>query len=204
MRLSLAKLALLNPSVSTPAYDRAALSPGILHVGVGNFHRGHQAVYMDDLFQKDMDMNWAIVGAGVSNGGLNVRNAMEDQDWLTTVVERDGDGANARVIGPMIDFVPVDLENHAPLKEALLNPDIKIVSTTVTEGGYYQDATTGNFDAKHPRIVQDAKNPDSPTTVFGVIVQALKKRREAGDPPFTVMCCDNVPHGGDVVRDVGK
>ena len=202
MKLSLAKLSLLNPSITTPGYDRAALSPGILHIGVGNFFRGHQAVYMDDLFNLGIDQDWGIVGAGVSNGSINVRKAMKPQDWLTTVVARDGDGDACRVISPMIDFLEPNLETHDALREGLLDPRIRIVSTTVTEGGYFQDEA-GNFDKKNPKIVHDAENPDSPVTTFGCIVQALRKRREAGDPPFTVMCCDNVPHSGEVVRNVG-
>jgi mannitol 2-dehydrogenase len=102
----------------------------------------------------------------------------------------------------MIDFLPVDTENHKPLKEALLNPDIKIVSMTVTEGGYFLNPSTGTFDSKNPEIVKDAKNLDSAKTAFGIIVQALKKRRELGHEPFAVVSCDNVPHNGDVVRDV--
>ena len=200
MKLNLANLASIGNSVlKTPSYQRADLTPGIVHVGVGNFFRGHQAVYMDELFQKGENLDWGIVGAGVSNGAKNVRAAMEDQDWLTTVVARDGKGQQARIIGSMVDFVPVDLETHEPLKQALLDPQIKLAMTTVTEGGYYQDEN-GSFDVKDPKIVADSETPDNPKTIFGIFVQALKKRRESGEDPFSILCCDNVPHGGDVVK----
>jgi mannitol 2-dehydrogenase len=199
MKLNLANLATIGNSVSAPSYDRADLTPGIVHVGVGNFFRGHQAVYMDDLFNEQKNLDWGIVGAGVSNGASNVRAAMEDQDWLTTVVARDGQSKDARIIGSMVDFVPVDLETHAPLKEALLDPRIKLVTTTVTEGGYYQDEY-GNFNLEDPKIVADLQDPSNPKTIFGIFVQALKKRKEAGDDAFSILCCDNVPHGGDVVK----
>ena len=199
MKLNLANLATIGNTLTTPSYKRDDITPGIVHVGVGNFFRGHQAVYMDELFEQGLSQEWGIVGAGVSNGAQNVRDAMKDQDWLTTVVERDGHNQHAKIVGSIIDFVEVDLDHHQPLKEALLDSQIKLAMTTVTEGGYYQDEF-GNFDASDPKIQADVADPENPKTIFGIFVQALKKRREAGQDPFSILCCDNVPHGGDVVK----
>ena len=191
-------------TLNTPAYDRAQLRAGIIHVGVGNFHRAHQACYLDDLMGlADSYANeWAILGAGVMPFDAAKREVLEKQDWLTTLVERQADYVSARLIGSMIGFVPVELPNHEPLKKALLDPAIKIVSVTLTEGGYYLNPANGTFDPQNPKILEDAANPESPTTVFGLIVQALKKRREAKRDLFAIMSCDNIPHNGDVAKSV--
>jgi mannitol 2-dehydrogenase len=200
-RLSQANLTLLPSTVSVPTYDRSAVTPGILHIGLGNFHRAHEAVYVDDLFNKGLSLDWGIVGAGVSKRTTQRRNGLEPQDWLTVVVARDGDTVTPRVCGSMVDFVP-DAADYGPLKAKLLDPAIRIVSMTLTEGGYFLSPSTGKFDPTNPKIVEDGKNPDSPKTFFGLVVQALKKRREAGVSPFTVLSCDNVPHNGDATKDV--
>ena len=190
----------ISTAPKVPCYDRDKLSAGILHVGVGNFHRAHMAAYLDDLFHKGIDHDWAIVGAGIMSFDANKRASLEPQDWLSTLVERDAETTTPRIVGSMIDFLPVD-EDHASLKQILLDPKIKIVSLTVTEGGYYLDET-GAFDPKNPKILADAANPESPNTVFGMMVQALKKRRDAGQAPFTIMSCDNIPQNGTIARGV--
>jgi mannitol 2-dehydrogenase len=190
-------LAALPTNVSGPAYDRASLSPGFLHIGVGNFHRAHMAVYLDRLFALGQDHDWAIVGAGVRATDTAMRDRLAAQDWLTTVVELDPSGLTARVTGSMIDFVPVD---PASLITAMSDPAIRIVSLTVTEGGYFIDALTDGFDTKHTEIVHDAALPDAPRTAFGMILAALRARRAAGTQPFTVMSCDNLPENGHVAQ----
>lgn len=187
----------LGPTVKGPDYDRTKLTAGILHVGVGNFHRAHMAVYLDKLFAKGLGHDWAICGAGVRPGDAAMRDKLQAQDWLTTVVELDPTGLTARVIGSMIDFVEVD---PAVTVARMADPTIRIVSTTITEGGYYVDALTGGFNRAHPDMVADAANPDAPTTVFGMILLALRQRRDAGNPPFTVMSCDNLPENGHVAK----
>jgi mannitol 2-dehydrogenase len=193
--LDTAALAHLPDSVAAPAYDRTALVPGILHVGVGNFHRAHMAVYLDRLFATGRDLDWAIVGAGVRPADAAMRDRLAAQDWLTTVVELDPRGLSARVVGSMVDFVPVD---PAATIARMADPAIRIVSMTVTEGGYCIDAKTDGFDATHPDIIADAAQPEGPRTVFGMIVAALRLRRDAGVAPFTVMSCDNLPDNGHV------
>ncbi len=200
MKLANDKLGAFDPAIAVPAYDRAALSHGIVHVGLGNFHRAHQAVYLDDLFALGLDHDWALTGAGVRAPDANMRQMLGDQDNLSTVIELDPEDARARVIGAMIDFVEV-APGNAPLIAKMAEEATRIVSLTVTEGGYFVSADTGTFDPTHPDIVADAATPEAPKTVFGAIVAALKARRAAGVPPFTVMSCDNLPGNGDVTRD---
>ncbi|MEO0915206.1 MAG: mannitol dehydrogenase family protein, partial [Pseudomonadota bacterium] len=144
-RLSLSALDGLE-GVAVPSYDRSALTPGILHIGVGNFHRAHQAVYLDRLFAKGLGQDWAIVGAGIKPFDAQRREMLAAQDWLTTVVELDPAGYSARVTGAMVDFCAVE---SAALVARLADPAIRIVSLTITEGGYYLDAA-GGFDAIEP------------------------------------------------------
>jgi mannitol 2-dehydrogenase len=181
--------------VAMPTYDRTRLTPGIVHIGLGNFHRAHQAVYLDDLFAMGQGMDWAILGAGVRAGDARMRDALMSQDCLSTVIELDPNGRSARRIGAMIDFIDVQ-DDNAALIAAMADPAIRIVSLTVTEGGYFIDAMTGAFDPHHPDIVADAADPKA--TAFGAIVAALRHRRAAGIPAFTVMSCDNLPGNGQV------
>ena len=195
-KLSLSTLSDLPESVAIPAYDRANLSAGILHIGVGNFHRAHQAVYLDKLFNTGRDLNWAIIGAGIKSFDADRRALMKDQDWLTAVVELDPQAYSARVTGAMIDFLKVDGET---LINTLADPAIRIVSLTITEGGYFMDAA-GGFDATHPEIIHDSANPKTPQTVFGLLLAGLQLRNSLGHAPFTILSCDNLPENGHVTR----
>ena len=198
-KLTAQNLAVISASAATPNYDRSALSAGIMHFGVGNFHRAHQAVYMDALLNTGRDFNWAIIGAGVRPADERMRRVLADQDYLTTVVEQSASHSAARVTGAMIDFLSPD--DPAAILRTLADPAIRVVSLTITEGGYYIDPASGVFDARNPEIVADGTNPGGPKTVFGLIVAGLKQRREAGIAPFTVMSCDNIPHNGVVARN---
>ncbi len=184
-------------AVQIPRYDRSKLTAGIVHIGLGNFHRAHMAVYLDDLFAKGLAHDWAILGAGVRAGDAAMRDALLAQDCLSTVIELDPAGKTARRVGSMIGFVPVQDDNAALIK-AMSQPAIRIVSLTVTEGGYFINAATGQFDPTAPEIAADAAQPHA--TAFGAIIAALTARRAAGIPPFTVMSCDNLPGNGDVTR----
>ncbi|GLS31452.1 mannitol dehydrogenase family protein [Neomesorhizobium albiziae] len=199
VKLSRANLDKLPEKVGRPSYDRAALKPGIVHFGVGNFHRSHQAVYLDDLFNAGLGHDWAIVGAGVFDGEKVGRERLEEQDWLTTVVEQDSGRMAARVTSVMTDFLmPGDGE---AIVEQLADPAIRIVSLTITEGGYFIDPASGKFNPTHPAIVADAQDIGDPKTVFGLILAGLLRRRDDGIGPFTVMSCDNIPHNGHVTSD---
>jgi mannitol 2-dehydrogenase len=199
IELSAGNLAELDKTAAVPRYDPRALRAGIVHFGVGNFHRAHQAVYLDDLFNRGRDHDWAIVGAGVRDADKAMRDTLMRQDWLTTVVEQEAAASSARVTGSMIDFVEPG-QSHAIINR-LADPAIRIVSLTVTEGGYYIDPATQRFDPKHPDIVADAATFVTPKTVFGLILAALKRRRDVGTLPFTVMSCDNIPGNGHVTQN---
>ncbi len=198
-KLSLASVGDLNTGVSVPKYSRSSLRAGIVHFGVGNFHRAHLGVYLDDLFNMGLNHDWAIIGAGVMPSDELMRQKLAAQDYLTTVIEQEAGCTAARVTGPMIDFIPTG--DRKRLVDTMTDPAIRIVSLTVTEGGYMIDPATGKFDPKHPALQRDTANPDDPTSVFGLILLGLRRRRDKGVPPFTVMSCDNVPHNGIVTRN---
>ncbi len=198
MKLTLENLSDLPAKVSTPSYQRTDLSPGIVHIGLGNFHRAHQAWYLHRLMQTGAALDWAIVGAGVRPADAAQRDRMLAQDCLTTLIELDPSGKSAEVIGSMVDFVPVS-EDNAPLIAQMADPAIRIVALTVTEGGYYQTAG-GEFDADHADILHDAANPDQPHTAFGAMIAALKLRRDSGTGPFTCQSCDNLQGNGDILH----
>ena len=185
--------------VSLPQYDRSKLKPGIVHIGLGNFHRAHMAVYLDDLFALGEGHDWAIIGAGVRAPDVRMREALKDQDYLSTVIELDPRAKSCRRVGSMIGFVPVEPDN-ASLIAQMAKTEIRIVSLTVTEGGYFINSATGKFDPDAPEIRADAANPQKPATAFGAMIAALKVRREAGLQPFTIMSCDNLPGNGHVTR----
>ncbi|MBP2443620.1 mannitol dehydrogenase family protein [Rhizobium leguminosarum] len=197
-KLSLATLSDVARTAAIPGYDRASLKAGIVHFGVGNFHRAHQAVYLDDLFNAGVDHDWAIVGAGVLPSDAAMREKLAAQDFLTTVVEQDNNKTAARVTAPMIDILPVG--DPTAIIARLADPKIRIVSLTITEGGYFIDAS-GTFNPAHPAIAADGDSPDAPKTVFGLIVAGLKTRKDRGIEPFTVMSCDNIPHNGIVTAN---
>lgn len=197
-KLSLATLEQAKATAAVPAYSRSDLSAGIVHFGVGNFHRAHQAIYLDDLFNTGADHDWAIIGAGVLPSDAVMREKLAAQDFLTTVVEQDNNRTGARVTGPMVDILPIG--DTPAIIATLADPKIRIVSMTITEGGYFIDAS-GAFNPQHPAIAEDGRNPTVPKTVFGLIVAGLKARKDKGIQPFTVMSCDNIPHNGKVTKN---
>ena len=193
--LSDATLGQLPSSVARPGYDRAALRPGIVHFGVGNFHRSHQAVYLDRLMNAGLAHDWAILGVGTRAPDAAIRADLAAQDWLYTVVEQTAEHSEARVVGAMTAMIGPGQRDD--VVAALAAPSTRIVSLTVTEGGYFLDGE-GAFDPHHPEVAAEADG--RPATVFGQIAEGLRQRREAGVPPFTVMSCDNLPHNGAVCR----
>jgi mannitol 2-dehydrogenase len=197
--LSLQNLSKLPEGVGRPRYARADLSPGIVHFGIGNFHRAHLQVFLDRLMNAGRDHDWAIVGAGVTPYDVRMRDALAGQDWLSTVVEQSAEKSYAHVTGVMTDFLP-PMDGAAIVRQLAL-PATGIVSMTVTEGGYFINPATGAFDPENPAIAADAAHPEAPKTVFGLILAALRARRAAGVQPFTVMSCDNVPHNGVVAMN---
>ena len=199
MKLSNATLKSLPEGIARPEYDRSSLTPGIVHIGLGNFHRAHQAWYLHRLMQQGLAMDWAIIGAGVRQNDEAQRKRLAAQNYLTTLIELDPAGRSAEVVGSMIDYVPVEPDN-GPLIAQMADPAIRIVALTVTEGGYYIDPVTKGFDASHPDIQHDAANPKTPRTAFGAMVAALKLRRDRSIGPFAGQSCDNLQGNGAILR----
>lgn len=197
--LRLSNLDRMPAGVAVPSYARADLTPGIVHIGLGNFHRAHQAWYTHRLMQMGLARDWAIIGAGVRPNDAAMRDRLLAQDCLSTLIALDPAGSSTEVTGAMIDFLPVEPGNGA-LIARMASPDIRIVSLTVTEGGYFIDPATGALDQSHPDIRHDAQNPNAPRTAFGAMVAALARRRAQGVGPFTALCCDNLQGNGKILR----
>ncbi len=186
--------------IAVPGYAREGLNAGIVHFGVGGFHRAHHAMFVDRLLNAGNGAGWAICGAGVMPVDLRMRDVLRDQQGMYMLVLRYSDGhEEARIIGSIIDFLyaPDDPER---LLEKLAAPETRIVSLTITEGGYNFHAVTGEFDADNPAVRAELESRAMPTTVFGFVVEALRRRRERGVTPFTIMSCDNIQGNGHVAR----
>ncbi|HEY9699446.1 MAG TPA: mannitol dehydrogenase family protein [Trichocoleus sp.] len=199
VKLNEAALSRLNHTVQVPQYDRQQITNGIIHIGVGGFHRAHQALYLDSYFQKTADRQWGICGVGLLEFDRRMRDALESQDCLYTLVERSPAGDHARVIGSITQyrFAP---EDRQAVIDALAAPQCRIVTLTITEGGYYYIEGSGEFDANHPTIQYDLQHPDQPIGVYGFLTAALSQRRKQGIAPFTVLSCDNLQGNGNIVR----
>jgi len=190
----------LGDRVAVPSYDRSRLSSGIVHFGVGGFHRAHQAMYLDALMNQGHALDWGITGVGLLPGDRRMHEVLHAQDFLYTLVVKDADGTmHPRVIGSIVDylFAPDDPEG---LLRLMSDPSTRIVSLTITEGGYLVNQTTGEFDASDPSIQGDLEDGAVPATAFGFITEALSRRRAAGVEPFTVMSCDNIQGNGEVAH----
>ena len=197
---SAALLASANRDVLRPGYDRAGLTAGIVHFGVGGFHRAHQALAVDRLLNQGLARDWAICGVGLMPGDLRMKQVMDDQDCLYTLVEKSADGSReARVIGSIIEYhyAPDDVE---AVLEKMADAATRIVSLTVTEGGYNISPVTGEFDLASPAVVADLQPRAVPATTFGLVTEALRRRRDRGTGAFTVMSCDNIQENGAVAR----
>jgi mannitol 2-dehydrogenase len=201
VKLNQANLGRLSPAVRIPGYERRGLPQSIVHIGVGGFHRAHQAVYLDDLLGRPEPdgQRWGICGMGLLGQDARMRDALEPQDGLYTVIESDAGGNRARVIGSLTGYLLAPDDREAAI-ERLAAPDCRIVSLTITEGGYSVREGTGEFDDAHPDIVRDLAHPHEPACTFGYLAEALDRRRRRGRPPFTILCCDNLQHNGDVTR----
>ena len=199
--LSAQTLGDLPQQVQRPTYDRSSVTPGIVHIGVGNFHRAHQAWYLHRLMQNGLALDWGIIGAGVCNFDEEQRARLARQDYLYSLVELAPAGTSAEVIGTLIGFCPVEADNKSLIRQ-MSDAQIRIVSMTVTEGGYFLDPATKRFAPDAVDIQHDVQAPDRPRTAFGAIVAALRARRDAGIAPFTCLSCDNLPGNGDIMKDV--
>jgi mannitol 2-dehydrogenase len=178
LRLSASNLqAIEGRGIPVPHYDRAALSSRILHIGVGGFHRAHLARYVDELAERGG--NWGIRGIGLLDVDRRIADVLASQDYLYTLIERDGNGSYPRIVGSIVDYrlVSGDLDAFA---QQVANPDVAILSLTITEGGY---------------------SLDKPNPTIEAIVTALDARRASGGSPLTILSCDNLPGNGKVARE---
>lgn len=198
MRLSARSLEKLPADVRRSGYDPATIGVGIVHLGLGAFHRAHQAVYVDDLLAKGAG-DWRILGVSLRSPG--VRDQLQPQDGLYTLVERDGDEERLRIIGSVADIL-VAPENPQAVIDAIAAPATHIVSLTITEKGYCHDPASGKINWDHPDIVHDLGNLISPKSAIGYLAAGLKQRMETGAGPLTLMSCDNLPHNGAVLKSV--
>ena len=199
-KLNAGTLASFAGTVSVPSYDRSGISTGIVHFGVGGFHRAHQAMYVDRLLETGSAREWGICGVGVLQSDARMRDVMAAQDCLYTLSVTYPDGTwQTRVIGSIVEYLYAPDDPEAVV-EKLADPRTRIVSLTVTEGGYNFSATTGEFDESNPAIQADLRPGARPATTFGYVVEALARRRARGVGPFTIMSCDNIEGNGHVAQ----
>lgn len=189
----------LPAGVQVPTYDRSAVMPSIVHIGVGGFFRAHQAVYLDDLLHRPGNEEWGYCGVSLLPHDARMRDVLHAQDCLYTLLERSVEADRPRVVGSLLQYLFAPGDPDAVL-EKIASPETRIVSLTITEGGYYVNKVTGEFNASHPDIVRDLADPEHPTCSFGVLAEAQARRRVRGLDPFIVMSCDNLEHNGEVAR----
>jgi len=189
-------------AIQTLNYTPQHIKAGIAHIGVGNFHRAHQAYYTHELLNSgEGHEEWGIVGIGITDSGAKMNEHLKEQDHLYSLTEYAADGtAVTSIIGAIVDYIPARADVEKAIAQ-LADPAIRIVSLTITEGGYKLDQQ-GRFIAGDEDIVHDLAYPEAPKTAFGYITQALRRRREAGSGPFTILSCDNLQHNGDVTKYV--
>jgi mannitol 2-dehydrogenase len=195
--LSNATLRLHSERIDVPTYDRSTLQRGVVHIGAGNFHRAHQAVYFDDLACSGISNEWGVTG--VSLRSSDVKDVLSAQDGLYTVVERGHNYQTARVVGSIgsCHYAPKDA---AAVRAALADPRTRVVSLTITSNGYFLDPVTREFDAANADVRADLFASNSFATAWGYLTEALDARRRAGTAPFTVLCCDNIPDNTQAAR----
>jgi fructuronate reductase len=195
-RLCLSALDELPPTVRRPDFDPRAAGVGIVHLGAGAFHRAHQAVYTDDALAADTG-NWRI--RGVSLRSTDIADALNPQNGLYTLVERGPDGTTARIVASIDSVIAASRQTGAALA-AMVDPMTRIVSLTVTEKAYGIDRDRHGILSDHPSIAPDLRSPSQPRGAVGLLVEALRLRRERRLAPFTVLCCDNLPENGALLR----
>jgi mannitol 2-dehydrogenase len=198
-KLSAKTLGLFPSTIQRPGYDRARCPPRIVHIGVGGFHRAHQAVYLDDLLRLSQEDCWFACGMGLLESDARMRDALTTQDYLYTVVERSAESQQARIIGSITDFVLAPPSVQVAIAR-LADPECRIVSLTITEGGYLRDDATGRLLDTDPSVVFDLEHPSQPRTFLGVLAAALEGRMRRGAGPFTLMSCDNLEGNGDTLK----
>jgi mannitol 2-dehydrogenase len=199
IKLCEANLGQFGSSIQVPQYDRRRPGQGIVHIGVGGFHRAHQTIYTEDLFHQGQDFEWGFCGVGLLPHDARMRDVLHAQECLYTLVERSINGDKARIVGSIRDYLFAP-DNPEAVLEKMAAPETKIVSLTITEGGYYVQGSSGEFDAQHPDIQHDLAHPHEPKCSFGFLLEALERKRKRGQAPFTLLSCDNIQGNGDTLQ----
>ncbi|WP_417860987.1 mannitol dehydrogenase family protein [Winogradskyella sediminis] len=200
LKLNAKNLSAISERIATPKYDRSALKTGIVHVGIGGFHRAHEAFYTDQLLHDNNVKDWGICGVALLDFDTKIYNTLKAQDGLYTLIVKELDGTHTkRVIGSIVEclFAP---ENPKKVIEKMASPEVKIITLTITEGGYNYNEATKAFDFTNPLIKHDLKNPDHPKTIFGYLTQALKLRQARGLAGITIQSCDNIQGNGHMIE----
>lgn len=202
IELTEAALGQLGVEIERPKYDRASLKAGIVHLGFGGFHRAHLARYIHQLLEQDFAnfAHWGIIGAGLLPFDRRMYESLKPQDFLYTLIEKEGSKERVQVIGSVVDII-FAAESTEALVGRIADESIKIVSLTITENGYCLNPDTKQLDMKHTDIVHDLNNPTSPKTAVGVIVESYARRRAQGALAFTSLSCDNIQHNGKLLRE---
>jgi mannitol 2-dehydrogenase len=200
IKLNAKSLADLPAEVVKPSYNRKELRAGIVHIGLGAFHRSHQAYYTDRFLKKTGSKEWGICGVALLETDRRIFETLRNQDGLYALMITAPDGTlNVRIIGSIIEYLFAPADPMAVINK-MADPRIKIISLTITEGGYNINSATGEFQISEPSVQWDLNNPDKPRTIFGYLTHALKKRRDKGIPGLTIQSCDNIQKNGQVLK----
>jgi mannitol-1-phosphate/altronate dehydrogenase len=188
------------PHIKYPRFDLAAVRPGVVHIGLGNFHRAHMARYTHALMAADASaLRWGIMGAGLLPADRRIRDALAGQDWLYSLVERDAERESFTLIGSLCGMIPA-AEDSARLLDTMVQPETRIVSLTVTSDGYGLHPSSKKLDPGNPTIADDLMDPEHPHSAIGLIVEAYRRRMIAGSKAFSALSCDNIQQNGRVLR----
>lgn len=202
IKLNTKNLSSLPKEVSVPAYDRTKVKTGIVHVGIGGFHRAHQAFYTDQLLAEHGVTDWGICGIALLDHDKRIYDTLVDQDGLYNLMITAADGTtHTKVIGAIVEYLFAP-ENPDAVIEKMAHPDVKIITLTITEGGYNFNSATGEFMPENPAIQADIVNPEKPATIFGYLTQAIKRRKERGLKGITIQSCDNIQQNGTVAKEM--
>ncbi|WP_458626556.1 mannitol dehydrogenase family protein [Winogradskyella sp. PC D3.3] len=202
IKLNQKNLGEISKRISYPKYDRSYLKTGIVHIGIGGFHRAHEAYYTDQLLHNTAITEWGICGVALLPSDTKIYNTLKAQDGLYTLMVKEFDGSlTKRVIGSITEilFAPA---NPMQVIQKMASPEVKIVTLTITEGGYNYNEATKSFDKENPVILHDIANPSTPKTVFGYLTQALKLRKARGSKGFTIQSCDNIQGNGHMAKNM--
>lgn len=200
IQLNQENLGQISAHIPVPKYPRPSDKTGIVHIGVGGFHKAHLAYYLHQLKNGGAASEWGICGIGLRDADAALHDIFQTQDHLYTLMVKHPDGTmEPEVIGSIIDF-KMGITDPEPIIAQMAAADTKIVSLTITEGGYNFNPTTGEFNFDNPDIQHELRHQQDPITVYGFLTAALKRRRDTGLPAFTILVCDNIEHNGDMMR----